>query len=166
MGIEFRQAVREDLESINELVKNAINEMESKGIIQWDEIYPTGENFLQDICKKQLYIGCVDNQIAVIFALNKESDEEYKNGKWEEPGRPFYVLHRLCVNPKLQNNGVAKDTMRYIEDMTVKDGIEAIRLDVFSLNPYALKLYCNCGYKEVGKAEWRKGTFYLMEKYL
>ncbi len=166
LEIRYRQAQMEDLDGIAELVKNAIVEMESNGIMQWDELYPTNEDFQRDICRKQLYIGSVNNQIAVVFALNKESDEEYQNGRWEEPERPFYVLHRLCVNPKFQNNGVAKSTISYIEDKLIREGIEAIRLDAFSLNPYALKLYGNCGYKEVGMAEWRKGTFYLMEKYL
>lgn len=44
--------------------------------------------------------------------------------------------------------------------------INAIRLDVFSQNPFALKLYEKCGYAKTGTVNWRKGIFYLMEKYL
>jgi ribosomal protein S18 acetylase RimI-like enzyme len=43
-------------------------------------------------------------------------------------------------------------------------GIDTIRLDVFTLNPYALKMYEKSGYIKVGFAHWRKGEFYLMEK--
>ncbi|MDP4147194.1 MAG: GNAT family N-acetyltransferase, partial [Bacillota bacterium] len=39
-------------------------------------------------------------------------------------------------------------------------------LDVFSLNPFALKMYYKQGYIKVGEVNWRKGKFYLMEKKL
>ncbi len=45
-------------------------------------------------------------------------------------------------------------------------GIESVRLDAFSLNPYALRMYEGLGYKKVGEANWRKGLFYLFEKNL
>ena len=57
-------------------------------------------------------------------------------------------------------------TMDFIEKVLMEKGIEAIRLDVFSKNPYALKLYEQCGFRKTGEANWRKGKFYLMEKYL
>lgn len=56
--------------------------------------------------------------------------------------------------------------MHFIETSVKEKGIEAVRLDVFSQNPYALRLYQKCGYQEVGTVQWRKGIFYLMEKYL
>ncbi len=55
-------------------------------------------------------------------------------------------------------------TMEYIEAELCKKEIEAIRLDAFTENPNALKLYKNLGYKIVGYADWRKGRFYLCEK--
>ena len=56
--------------------------------------------------------------------------------------------------------------MEHIEKTLKAQGIEAVRLDAFTKNPYALKLYERCGYHNVGMAHWRKGDFYLMEKYL
>lgn len=75
-------------------------------------------------------------------------------------------MHRLCVNPVFQNQGIARRTMEHIEQEAAAKGIQAIRLDVFSQNPHALKLYRNRGFEEVGTTQWRKGLFYLMEKYL
>ena len=76
------------------------------------------------------------------------------------------MLHRLCVNPKFQNQGVAKKTLIYIEEQLRNAGTKAIRLDVFTQNPYALKLYEKAGYHKTGTADWRKGRFLLMEKNL
>lgn len=44
--------------------------------------------------------------------------------------------------------------------------IESIRLDVFTQNPFALRLYEKTGYRKTGTADWRKGKFILMEKVL
>ncbi len=166
MDIAFRQGNMEDLPEIVNLVKAAIVQMERCNIMQWDEIYPTAEDFSSDISERQLFVGMTNENIAVVYTLNTESDDEYRNGKWRDAQKSYIVLHRLCVHPKYQNQGVARNTMQYIEQQVIGLGIDAIRLDAFSQNPYSLKLYQRCGYAEVGTAVWRKGTFYMMEKYL
>jgi len=70
------------------------------------------------------------------------------------------------VNPKYQNKGIAKATLLHIEKELKKQNVEAIRLDVFSQNLFAISLYLNNGYKKVGNVYWRKGEFYLLEKKL
>ena len=166
LNIVYRKAQIKDLDKIEILIKSAIYEMESHNIMQWDDLYPVKEDFEQDIKKEHLYVGCIDNEIAVVFALNQEFDDAYKDGNWKALDKSFFVVHRLCVNPKYQKKGIAINTMQFIEKILMNEGVEAIRLDVYSENPYALKLYNKCGFINVGKAEWRKGTFYLMEKIL
>lgn len=164
MEIKYRIATLEDLDEVCTLVSHAIDTMIQQNIEQWDNLYPMREDFKEDIEKKQLYVGLVDQQIAVIYVLNQEYDTEYKNGDWKYKDKPFYIVHRLCVNPAFQNKGIAKKALLHIEEQLRKIGIDAIRLDVFSKNPYALKLYSHLGYSKVGYANWRKGKFYLMEK--
>ena len=43
---------------------------------------------------------------------------------------------------------------------------DEIRLDSYSKNSYAVKLYDTLGYAVVGHADWRKGRFDLREKTL
>ena len=76
------------------------------------------------------------------------------------------VLHRLCINTKYQNKGFGPRTMLYIEKYLKNKGIDSIRLDAFSKNSIALRLYNKLGYKIVGEANWRKGLFYLFKKTL
>lgn len=166
MQIEYRIACMEDLQEVYNLVKSAIDTMIQQNIFQWDEIYPDEEVLREDILKKQLYVGIVDKQIAVIYVLNQECDEAYQNGTWRFTNEPFYVIHRLCVNPAFQNQGVGRTTMLHIEEELLSKGIKAIRLDAFTQNPFSLKLYDRLGYSRVGYADWRKGKFHLMEKYL
>lgn len=165
MTLQYRKATLDDIEEIYSLVTHAIDKMIKHDILQWDEIYPTKEDFRNDISHNHLYVGLADGQIAVVYALNQECDKEYENGCWKYPNEPFYIVHRLCVNPDFQNRGIAKQTLLHIEAELLKKNIHAIRLDAFSENPFSLKLYDSLHYSRVGYADWRKGRFYLMEKY-
>ena len=140
--------------------------MEKNNIHQWDDIYPDKAVLAEDITKEQLYIGFEGSDIAVCFVLSEECDEEYKNGKWKYPEARFNVIHRLCVDPDFQNQGIAAKTLEYIEKLCKCQGYESIRLDCFTENPYSRKLYDKAGYSVVGYADWRKGRFELREKKL
>lgn len=166
VDINFRKAEKSDINEIAVFVENAIKVMDSQKIFQWDEIYPTKEDFEDDFSNDNLYVGQINGKLAVVFTLNNLSDEEYKNGNWQYPEKPYIVIHRLCVNPEFQNKGVGHNTILYIEELLKNKGIQAIRLDAFSQNPYSLRMYDKLGFKKVGEASWRKGLFYLMEKYI
>lgn len=166
VNMKYKVAKEGDIESICRMVRSAIVEMERNNISQWDNIYPTKDNFLSDIEKQELFVGILEDEIAVIYAINKESDEQYRNGIWKYPDCEYRVIHRLCVDPKYQNRGIAKNILGHIENTLRGAGVETIRLDVFCDNPFALSLYHSNGYEEVGVANWRKGKFFLMEKHL
>ena len=160
----YSKATKEQIKEVFSVFSAAINNMENQGIHQWDEIYPDLPTITGDIAKNQMYIGMIDGKIAVCFVLSEECDEEYKNGKWQWPDSKFCVIHRLCVNPKFQNQGIATQTMEYIEKLCKEAGYDSIRLDCFTENPYSRKLYDKAGYSVVGYADWRKGRFELREK--
>lgn len=166
MRLEFRLADVKDLEDIFQIFQTAIADMNSQHIFQWDEIYPDKCILYQDICKKQLYVGISDNEIVSAYVINQECDAEYKKGAWKFPESSYCVIHRLCVNPKFQNRGVGMMTMRQIENSVREMGFDAIRLDAYTRNPFAVSMYEKLNYDKVGYADWRKGRFYLMEKKL
>ena len=164
--MNYSKANINDLEEIYSLYQNAIIAMEKDNIQQWDEIYPDKDILKEDITKNQMYIGKTDNKIAVCFVLSEECDEEYKNGCWKYTDSRFNVIHRLCVNPLFQNQGIAAKTLEYIENLSKSEGYDSIRLDCFTQNPYSRKLYDKAGYSITGYADWRKGRFELREKKL
>ena len=164
MKIKFRIAEECDINTVCDLVACAVSNMEEQNIFQWDSLYPTREDFLEDIKKQELFVGLLDDKIVVIYTLNKECEEEYQNGDWRCVNSEFRVIHRLCVHPQYQHMGIARNTLMHIEEQLRKNQVNSIRLDVFGNNLSALRLYTNNGYKKVGYADWRKGRFYLMEK--
>ena len=163
---ELRVAKINDLDEVSALFYAAIEEMNSNNIPQWDEVYPDRKTLEKDIEREEMYLLAVERRIAAVFVLNKEYDELYKTGKWKYPDASFKILHRLCVHPGFQNRGLAKKAMNSIFDMLKSEGIESLRFDGFTLNPYAIKLYHSLSCEIVGTVNFRKGKFYLYEKYL
>lgn len=166
LKVEFSVAEEKELQEIINTFSDAIEEMNKHNILQWDEVYPDKHTIKNDIRNKQLYVGKIHSEIASVYVVNDECDEEYINGNWKYPNSTYAVIHRMCVNPKFQKQGIGAVTLNHIEEKLKNQGVETIRLDAFSLNPFALKMYYKNGYVKVGEANWRKGKFYLMEKKL
>lgn len=139
--MEFRQGTIDDLNNICKLITAAINTMEEKGIHQWDAIYPTKEDFANDIINDTLYTVTEGAQLIAIYTINTEYNPEYLNTKWTYNGEMTCIIHRLCVSPEVQNRGIGKIVLNHIENQLQNIGVESVRLDVFSENPYAIRLY-------------------------
>ncbi len=164
--MKYMPGTEQDLDAICSLLKDAIKEMEKHGIFQWDEIYLTRSDFEEDIGKNDLYVVYDDDTLIAFYVISREWDEQYDNAEWKYDDDSAYILHRFCVSPKVQNRGIGKTVLNQIEKQVKEMGYESIRLDTFTQNPYAQRLYRHNGYESRGYADWRKGRFDLMEKKL
>ncbi len=164
-NLSYEKANMSDLPHLCELFRSAAEEMSKRGIEQWDDIYPSAKDLKCDIECGEMYLVKCGSETAAAFALNNKYDESYELGQWKHDV-PFAVLHRLCVDPKFQNRGIAAKAVKHIEKLLAENSVEAIRLDVYSLNPFALRLYEKLGFERAGTVNYRKGEFYLMEKML
>lgn len=160
----IRKAQIHDITSIMNIIKSAIKDMELKNIHQWDNIYPNEEVISEDIINGELYTNVKNGIINAIVVLNEDQTEEYRDLKWKYNFGKQLVIHRLCVDPRTQGVGIARDLLKYVDDFAVKGGYEAIRLDAFTQNERALRLYEKNGYEKVGSVNFRKGEFYCYEK--
>jgi ribosomal protein S18 acetylase RimI-like enzyme len=164
--MEFRGAEPRDLPELMALFRAATQQMDARGILQWDEIYPDEATIRADIVRGQMRVGTRSGKIAVAFMLELCSEGDYEPADWRYREPDFAVLHRLCVHPDFQGQGVAKEAMDFLEGAMLSSGIRTIRLDAFSQNPAALHLYESRGYEKAGEIRYRKGLFYLYEKRL
>ena len=164
MEMEFRTATIDDLDVLVALYGAATQDMLRQGIDQWDEYYPDREILTEDVESGDMTLGLLDGEPACAWVVNREYEPEYVSGAWEHTGGDFCVLHRLCVNPELQGRGLARQAMARMEKNALDKGFDSVRLDVFSQNLHAQRLYERLGYKRTGEVRFRKGIFYLMEK--
>ena len=164
MELEFRRAGTDDLDALVALYGAAAQDMREKGIDQWDEYYPDREILAEDVESGDMTLGLLDGRLACAWVVNREYEPEYELGAWEHTEGDFCVLHRLCVNPEMQGRGLARQAMARMEKNARDQGFDSVRLDVFSQNLHAQRLYERLGYKRTGEVRFRKGIFYLMEK--
>ena len=166
MELEFRRAGTDDLDALVALYGAAAQDMWEKGIDQWDEYYPDREILAEDVESGDMTLGLLDGRLACAWVVNREYEPEYELGAWEHTEGDFCVLHRLCVNPQLQGRGLARQARARMEKNARDQGFDSVRLDVFSQNLHAQRLYERLGYRRTGEVRFRKGIFYLMEKKL
>ena len=169
LGVRF--ALEEDLPAVLDIFFRAIRSLCAKGIEQWDEIYPDRKVLSDDIRRKEMRL-LEENGIPVsAFVLNEEQMAEYRAVPWKFLPRKFSgesvaVIHRLCVDPEKQGHGFGKISLLCAEEILRNQGFGIVRLDAFSKNPAALRLYESSGYRRAGKALFRNGLFYCYEKKL
>ena len=164
--MKYQLGTKNDIDAVCTLISDAIAEMEKHGIYQWDEIYPARSDFEEDINSKNLYVVYDEDMLVAFYVISKEYDEQYNNANWKYDEASAYILHRFCVSPKVQNRGIGKAVLQHVENQIREMGYESVRLDAFTKNPFAQKLYRHNGYESRGYADWRKGRFDLMEKKL
>ena len=160
--MKIRNAETKDLGKIMSLISSCIEDMEGRGIHQWDEIYPDEKTIINDMEKKQLYLLEEGNQICGIIALNEFQEPQYKTVDWKFSGKSL-VVHRLAIEPAYQRSGCAKMLMDFAYKFAIEEDYENIRLDAFIKNPAAVGLYEKLGYRNAGTVTFRKGDFFCYE---
>jgi ribosomal protein S18 acetylase RimI-like enzyme len=163
--VSIRLADGRDLDAVMQLVGCCIDDMRAAGIDQWDEVYPDRATLAADAREKTLYLASTDVEPLVgILVLNEYQNPEYADVPWTIHASRVAVVHRLMIDPRLQRRGLARELMRFAEGRARELGYGAIRLDAFTLNPRALRLYHGLGYGDAGPVTFRKGVFRCFEK--
>jgi GNAT superfamily N-acetyltransferase len=159
----IRIALKDDIEKVLTIVRDATQYMDTQGIPQWDEIYPSRAVLQKDIENQHLYVIENEGEVAGLTTLNEEESPEYRDVKWIFHGR-ILVVHRLTIAPKRQGGKLASQLMDFAEQEAAFKGYNAIRLDAFTQNPVAINLYEHRGYRNAGTVRFRKGLFFCYEK--
>jgi [ribosomal protein S5]-alanine N-acetyltransferase len=165
--ISIRLAEERDVERAMVLVRDCIDGMRQAGIDQWDEWYPAQATLLSDARDRTLYLASLETEPMIgILVLNEYQNPQYAAVPWTTTGVRVAVVHRLMVDPRCQGRGIARQLMRYAEERAQELGYDALRLDAFTANPRALRLYHGLGYHDAGWVTFRKGVFRRFEKRL
>jgi ribosomal protein S18 acetylase RimI-like enzyme len=164
--MEIIKGKMEDVEEIMNIIKAAVTDMELEGIYQWDNIYPNKEVICNDITERNLYVYFDESIIKGFITLNEFQDKEYESIKWKFVKPKNLIIHRLCIDPKYKRKGIASSLIKYAEKFGRENKYESIRLDAFSQNDNACKLYEKNGYEKRGNVTFGKGEFFCLEKQL
>ena len=133
--IQFSRAQAHEAAEVYQIIRDAIEEMFLNGIDQWNETYPCMDDVRADLARQELFLGRIGGVPAAVFVLNEEADEEYSNGRWQDSGGRWAVLHRFCVSPRFQRRGVGSRVLTSVETIAAQAGYTSLRLDAMVLNP-------------------------------
>jgi len=163
VNIEIRDASAADIEPILHLVRACIAGMRSRGIDQWDEVYPDRGTIEGDVRNGTAVVAIADQTIAGFAVLDEHQEPEYREVPWLFTSRAA-VIHRMMVAPSVEGRGIARALMTFLEERATSSGCSSIRLDAFMKNPRAVRFYERCEYRRAGQVRFRKGDFYCFEK--
>lgn len=146
----IRKAEIKDLPVIVSLITQVKSIMLERGNPQWNSDYPGEKEYKADLQLGELYVKEDEGNIIGWMTLNNCFPEEYEGMDWNTLS-PANTIHRLAVHPDYKDKGVACRLMSFAEWLSRKQGKRSIRLDTFSLNQAAQKLFLKNGYRYVGQ---------------
>lgn len=164
----IEKGTSDDMKAVMKLIQAVIRDMESRGIHQWNEYYPTANDFEGDIRKNSLFLLRSKDGLLGVIAFDEDQAPEYGQVDWSIKDDRALVIHRLAVAPEHQGKGYAGELMAHAETYAREHGYASIRLDAYSGNPGTLRFYEKRGYVKVGEIHfpWRELPFHCYERVL
>jgi ribosomal protein S18 acetylase RimI-like enzyme len=158
------QADATQIDSAYRIIDECRIDLRKRGILQWDETYPTRDVVARDVERGQLYVLRVHDTVEAVVTLDDVQPEEYATIAWKF-AEPTLVVHRLCVSPTAQGKGFGNQLMSFSEELAAERHFASVRLDAYTANPQSVALYRRRGYREAGQVYFarRPLPFYCFE---
>ncbi len=157
--MNFRQSVKEDIEDILIIIKQAQASLKEAGIDQWQNNYPNYEIISRDIDQKESYVLIDGNDIVGTTVLSFQGEKTYQSiyeGQWMSDS-DYAVIHRIAVNQNYKGTGLASKIIDYVEKICLDKGVTSIKVDTHEKNLSMQRLlgknkfeYCGIIYLEDG----------------
>ena len=156
------------LKPVLQLLVACKKQLHLEGIFQWTEAYPNRGIVEQDILNRTLYLLLHNEELVGAISLNRNLEPEYQSIDWEDKNGRALVIHRLAIHPDHQGKGYAKSLVQFAEKLAIEKGFTSVRLDAYSGNGAALRLYERFCYTKKGTVTFpgRSLPFFCFEKIL
>lgn len=164
---QIRLATEHDKEEIFQLYRSLVG---TPGC-SWDEDYPALEDIESDLAQHALYVLCSTEEktdspkILAAVAAGREADLETVTC-WSKDIQHPCGLSRLGVRREFQNQGLATELVRAMEQEALRRGFDGIHFFVSQTNPAALAVYQRLGYHSCGETAMFGINWWCYEKAL
>ena len=170
--MELLRASGKDFERIKQFYRSVILHTENMDIYaKW--VYgqhPTDDMILGYIRSGAMYFCEREGELVSVVAVTPCQNDDYHDTLWSVSVADNQVatVHILCVAPTLQKQGIARETMKLVIELSRNMGKKALRLDALSCNTPAHHLYEALGFKKMSVRRWYAENvgwtdFYLYE---
>lgn len=166
--MEIQLAQIDQAKSAFTILKECKQSLDSEGIFQWTDSYPSIDIITRDIENQFLYTLSIEGECVGIINISEEQEPEYASIPWSYTTGNIMVIHRLAVLPSYQGQGIAGKLMDFAETQGTDKQYSSIRLDAYSDNIRVLRFYEKRGYRRKGEVFFpgRTSAFFCYEKSL
>ena len=163
----IRKASLNDVDSIMDIIKSTVEEMKTYNNTQWDESYPQAKDFIKDIESEELYVEAEGKEIKGFICINYIEPKEYDDLNWVSNSKAM-VIHRMAVNPKFRQQGIATKLMKHAEQLALDNNVVYLKTDTYSINTKMNSLFKKCGFNLVGEMSFlgKEKPFFCYDKLL
>lgn len=154
--MSIRPAKISDLMEILAITQACARSMEAQGIFQWNQHYPNRAAFQRDLDRRELHVLEDKGSLLGAVVVSTLMDPEYQDVAWLTPNGNNGYVHRLCVHPEHQGQGLARALMDFAEALCREKGQVSVRLDTFSRNKRNQAFYEKRGYQRLGDIHFPK----------
>ena len=155
----LRLSSEKDIDKILEIINDAKVYLRSQGVDQWQDGYPNREVIEIDIKDSCSFVledeGTIMGTTVIGFDGESTYDKIYE-GKWLNNDK-FAVIHRMAVDKKSRNKGIADILIKNIENLVQERCIRSIKVDTHKNNKvmqnFLIKngfIYCGIIYLQDG----------------
>lgn len=155
--LQIEKASYQDLEDIEKLYSESVSFLEAHtNYPGWKrEVYPVREDAENALSEDALYIVRENEQTIASFILRHKPEAGYKQAGWgiDVEYDKIYVIYTFVVHPSVQNKGIGQEIMTHIIELSRREGMKALRLDVVADNLPAIRMYEKAGFQYIATVD-------------
>jgi GNAT superfamily N-acetyltransferase len=165
--MNLRPAKLSELDTIWEILQDAIAQRKRDGSEQWQQGYPNLETVTKDIQDGYGYVVEEDEEVVAYAAIIFGVEPNYAKitGKWLSEG-DYAVVHRVATAEAVKGKGVATQLFILIEELSRSKGIFSIKVDTNFDNQPMLRILEKLSYTYCGEIFFGGATRMAFEKLL
>jgi GNAT superfamily N-acetyltransferase len=165
--MKLRLAEMAELDTIWEILQDAIAQRKRDGSEQWQQGYPNLETVTKDIQDGYGYVVEEDEEVVAYAAIIFGVEPNYAEitGKWLSEG-DYAVVHRVATAEAVKGKGVATQLFILIEELSRSKGILSIKVDTNFDNQPMLRILEKLSYTYCGEIFFGGATRMAFEKLL
>ncbi|CDM67260.1 N-acetyltransferase GCN5 [Clostridium bornimense] len=154
--MEFRKAIKSDLDNIMIIIKEAQKYFKENNIDQWQDNYPNEKTILNDVNNETSYVLVKDDNIVATASISFEAEPTYNHieGNWLTNDR-YVVIHRVAVSNDYKGLRLSSTILDNAKALALKNNIHSIKIDTHKDNKAMQKVllknnftYCGIIYLE------------------